>query len=226
MSLELSQEDSQEPLPPAPAEGEDAAAREWLEQLKARGTWSLGVILGETASGKTLSLSALKHAGLIDGVLRRTDVAETWPKDKAIISAIAKVHGTPQRAIDRLSSVGLNTLLAWLRQFGALSNGQRLRAACARNLGSRRAIDDFAATVDEDNANCFAAGLAKLVRREKLKNVVVATTRRGVATWSQAEWVLVLNGGDEPRLMFNPGTPLERPRVASCASPWTLPLSS
>jgi hypothetical protein len=104
-----------------------------------------------------------------------------------------------------------------LRQFHALSNGQRLRAACARNLGSRRAIDDFAATVDEDNANCFAAGLAKLVRRERLKNVVVATTRRGVATWSQAEWVLVLNGGDEPRLMFNPGTPLERPRVASCA---------
>ena len=44
MSLELSQEDSQEPLPPAPAEGEDATAREWLEQLKARGTWTLGVI--------------------------------------------------------------------------------------------------------------------------------------------------------------------------------------
>ena len=52
----------------------------------------------------------------------------------------------PQRAIDRLSSVGLNTLPAWLRQFHALSNGQRLRAACARNLGSRRAIDDFATT--------------------------------------------------------------------------------
>ena len=79
MSLELSQEDSQEPLPPAPDREDDAAAQEWLEQLKARGTWSLGVILGATASRKTLSLSMLKHAGLIDGVLRRTDVAETWP---------------------------------------------------------------------------------------------------------------------------------------------------
>ena len=97
MSLELSQEDSQEPLPPA-AEGDD----EWLEQLKARGTWSLGVILGPTGSNKTLTLSTLKHLDLIVGVLRQTDVADTWPNDKAIISAIAQAHGgNPQRAIDR-----------------------------------------------------------------------------------------------------------------------------
>ena len=209
--MSLEQEDSQEPLPPAP-DCEDAAPPEWLEKLRERSEWGLGAILGPTGSGKTRALSTLKYAGLIDGVLRRTDVAATWPKNQAIISAIAKVHGTPQRAIDRLSSVGLNTLPAWLRQFPALSNGQRARAACARNLGSRRAMDDFAATVDEDNANCFAAGLAKLVRREKLKNVVVATTRRGVAAWSQAEWCLVLDG--DARLIFNPGVPPERPRVS------------
>jgi hypothetical protein len=93
-----------------------------------------------------------------------------------------------------------------------LSNGQRARASCARNLRSFRAIDNFAATVDEANANCMAGGLAKIVRRERLKNVVVATTRRGVPAWSQADWCLVL-GDDDTRLIFNPGTPLERPRV-------------
>lgn len=100
--MSLEQEDSQEPLPPAP-DCENAAPPEWLEQLQERSEWGLGVILGPTGSGKTRALSTLKYAGLIDGVLRRTDVAATWPKDQAIISAIAKVHGTPQRAIDRLS---------------------------------------------------------------------------------------------------------------------------
>lgn len=84
--MSLEQEDSQEPLPPAP-DCEDAAPPEWLEQLQERSEWGLGVILGPTGSGKTRALSTLKYAGLIDGVLRRTDVAATWPKDQAIISA-------------------------------------------------------------------------------------------------------------------------------------------
>ena len=162
MSLELSQEDSQEPLPPA-AEGDD----EWLEQLKARGTWSLGVILGPTGSNKTLTLSTLKHLDLIVGVLRQTDVADTWPNDKAIISAIAQAHGgNPQRAIDRLSSVGLNTLPTWLRPFRALSNGQRARASCARNLRSFRAIDNFAARSGRISVDLDGRGRIVAVKRE------------------------------------------------------------
>ena len=83
-------------------------------------------------------------------------------------------------ALDRLSSVGLNDLHTWLRPLACLSNGQRERAAVAMRMQSGLAIDDVGATVDERNATVLAAGIARLVRRQKLERVVLTSSKAEV----------------------------------------------
>ena len=85
--------------------------------------FEIGCILGPSASGKT---AVLQH---FFGRLPQCE----WPTDKAIISVVAP---TPSEAVDRRSSGGLNTIPAWLRPYGLLSNGERQRAFLARTLRS------------------------------------------------------------------------------------------
>ena len=118
----------------------------------------LGMIIGPTGSGKTRAIEQLRAASLINAA----EAPTTWPEDRAIVSAIsasplvrqatkgeegeegaAPTEETCARdAIERLSSVGLNTLPTWLKPHSALSNGQRARAALAYGLVSGGAVDD------------------------------------------------------------------------------------
>ena len=93
-----------------------------------------------------------------------------------------------EAALDRLSSVGLNDLHTWLRPLACLSNGQRERAAVAMRMQSGLAIDDVGATVDERNATVLAAGIARLVRRQKLERVVLTSSKAEVVRWTGAAW--------------------------------------
>ncbi len=91
-------------------------------------------------------------------------------------------------AMERLGSVGLNSLPVWLRPYSALSNGQRARADVARSLTSGLAIDDFGSTVDARNASVCAAGIGRSVRSRSLERVVVASVHESLLPWLGADW--------------------------------------
>ena len=69
--------------PPPPPKAAPSAA--WVSQLPAQ--WSLGAILGATASGKSRAIGQLRAAGLVSPPAQES--AAAWPDGKAIISAIA-----------------------------------------------------------------------------------------------------------------------------------------
>lgn len=131
--------------------------RACAKEIAARGRFSLCLIVGPTASGKSTLLRQLAHASVLRS--SRTQQSQ-WPADRAIVSHIAHEngHGVPA-AINRLSAVGLSAVPSWVKPFTALSNGMQERAALALSLSSQSCVDDFGATVDEQARRLLSVGV-------------------------------------------------------------------
>ena len=94
-------------------------------------------MLGPSGSGKTTALRTTFGA----------PSTLSWNATKAIVS---QVGDTPDDALARLMSVGLNSVPAWLRPFESLSNGEQQRARLARALRDGAVLDDFGNQMDAD----------------------------------------------------------------------------
>jgi GNAT superfamily N-acetyltransferase len=90
------------------------------------------------------------------------------------------------------SSVGFNTIPAWLRPYKVLSNGERFRADLARRmleLDDPVVVDEFTSVVDRQVAKIGAHAVQKWVRKGDRKFVAV-TCHYDVIDWLQPDWIL------------------------------------
>ncbi len=172
----------------------------WRVDLTLPETWNVGLINGASGSGKTTvarliadKLGAVlqtprdERGGHID--------AYDWPKDKAIIEAIAG----PDAAIDDvtalLSSVGFSSPPAWRLPFHVLSYGQQFRATLARTLsdsiadGKVRVVDEYSSVIDRQVAKIGSAAVAKSVRRYD-RQFIAVTCHHDVIDWLEPDWVI------------------------------------
>lgn len=133
------------------------------------------MIVGPSGSGKTSLLH--EHFG------RPANLE--WSPDRAVVSHFS----TPEDAIHRLSSVGLNSIPAWCRPRHVLSNGEGHRADLARQLVDGAVIDEFTSTVNREAARSTAVGVRRLVDQLHLQRVVLATCHYDVVEWLQPDWV-------------------------------------
>ncbi|KXF92076.1 GNAT family N-acetyltransferase [Phaeobacter inhibens] len=145
--------------------------------------WQVGLIVGPSGSGKTSLGRALFG--------RRFGKEQSWPKDDALIDAIA-----PEAEMDgvtaALSAVGLGSVPSWLRPYRHLSNGEQFRAGLARLLCERpplAVVDEFTSTIDRRVARIGAAAFAKAWRRGPGQFVGV-TCHDDVVDWLQPDWVI------------------------------------
>ena len=167
----------------------------------------LCLVVGEMGAGKSTLLRELA----------RTDVVQPhprlpWAEDCSIISTIAReCGGNVQDAIDRLVAVGLSSVPGWLKAYGALSNGMQERAALARAMRSRLALDDFGATVDVHTRQLLAVGVSRLARKASLHSVVLAAVDADLGRWLQPDLIIALSSKEPPHLVLNPAATPERP---------------
>lgn len=145
--------------------------------------WSVGVIVGPSGSGKS------SIGRRIFGP-RAVYQPRGWPKDTAIVDAIA-----PDRPMvevtGALAAVGLGSVPAWLRPYSVLSNGERFRADLARvviDRPGRVVIDEFSSVVDRQIARVGAMAFAKAWRRGA-GQAVLLTCHYDVLDWLQPDWV-------------------------------------
>ncbi|MEQ8585173.1 MAG: GNAT family N-acetyltransferase [Thalassobaculaceae bacterium] len=145
--------------------------------------WSVGVIVGPSGSGKS------SIGRRIFGP-RAVYQPRGWPKDAAIVDAIA-----PDRPMvevtGALAAVGLGSVPAWLRPYSVLSNGERFRADLARVVIDRPwriVIDEFSSVVDRQIARIGAMAFAKAWRRGA-GQAVLLTCHYDVLDWLQPDWV-------------------------------------
>lgn len=147
---------------------------------KRDGSWSIGLIVGHSGSGKTSLLA--EHYGITPPF--------KWLPNKAIAS---QVH------YERLSAVGLNTVPSWCRPHQVLSNGEAFRADLAARLASDTAFDEFTSVVDRTVAKSCTHAIQRYIRQQGMKGIVFASCHYDIIGWLQPDWVFDLTEGKVSR---------------------------
>lgn len=149
--------------------------------------WTIGVIVGPSGSGKT----SLGHKIFKDGKI--DDLYSGWHDDRAIVDDIAP-DGSFDAVTGALANVGLGDVPAWLRNFNALSNGQKFRAGLARlvvNKPDHAVIDEFTSVIDRQVAKIGSKALSKAWRRNNDgQQIVLLTPHYDILDWLQPDWVI------------------------------------
>lgn len=174
-------------------------------QVDLSGEWQIGVIVGPSGSGKT----SLGRKILDDTQI--TDLYRGWDNSKPIIDEIGKGADFDD-VTAALASIGLGDVPAWLRSFGALSNGQQFRAGLARIMvdkPDRVIIDEFTSVIDRQIAKVGAAALQKAWRRDGSgKKIVLISPHYDILDWIQPDWVV-----DTKDYTFTRRSPSRRPEI-------------
>lgn len=144
--------------------------------------WSVGLVVGPSGSGKS---SVLNHVW-------GHPKPHVWT-DRPVIDDFAKRISVEQ-ITNACSSVGFNTIPAWLRPHAVLSNGEKFRVELARSIAEAEGdapivVDEFTSVVDRQVAQVGSHAVQKFVRKAGKKFVAV-TCHYDVIDWLQPDWVL------------------------------------
>lgn len=141
--------------------------------------WNIGVIYGNSGSGKT---TILKKLGKITEC--------SFDPDKPLISNFDWLE--PKDATMLLTSIGLSSVPTWLRPFKLLSNGEQYRAELAYKVGKENGnkvilVDEYTSVVDRDVAKAMSFALQKYVRKNN-KRIVLSSCHSDIMEWLMPDW--------------------------------------
>ena len=153
----------------------------WVLPSKIPNKFRIGVIVGSSGSGKS---TLLENFG--------NEEKPQWDPNKSIVSHFEN----PDDAINKLGSVGLNSVPSWYKPYHVLSNGEKFRADLARKLKNGAVIDEFTSVVDRNVAKAASMSLARYVKNNELENIVLSTCHRDILEWLEPDWVLDTDTGE------------------------------
>jgi hypothetical protein len=153
----------------------------WKIPTKLPNTFKIGVIVGSSGSGKS---TLLKKFGQEEHLV--------WVADKSIISHF----DNPDDGINRLGSVGFNTIPSWYKPYSVLSNGEKFRADLARKVKTGAVIDEYTSVVDRTVAKAASIALTRYIKTNNINNVVISTCHHDIVEWLEPDWVLNTDTGE------------------------------
>lgn len=153
----------------------------WKVPDKLPKDFKIGVIVGSSGSGKS---TLLKHFG--------QEEEPFWDSNKSVLSHF----DTPEDGILKLGSVGFNSVPSWYKPYNVLSNGEKFRADLARKIKDNAVIDEYTSVVDRNVARAASVALARYVKNNNLKNIVISTCHRDILEWLEPDWVIDTDTGE------------------------------
>lgn len=175
-SVRAAQVSSMFDVPPS-----ETARLEWHGEMPIEAKpWQVGLIVGPSGSGKT------------------TIMRKLWGEPTALAWHGASVIDDfdPRFGVEAVTqicmAVGFNTIPAWLRPYGVLSNGEQFRVDLARRLlegGQLIVCDEFTSVVDRQVAHIGAHAVQKFIRRNPGRQFVGVTCHYDLEDWLQPDWV-------------------------------------
>jgi ABC-type lipoprotein export system ATPase subunit/GNAT superfamily N-acetyltransferase len=159
--------------------------------------FGIGVIVGASGTGKSKLLSQF---GTIQEKL-------VWQENQSIASHFE----TPVDANEKLSAAGLMSVPEWVKPYNVLSNGQQFRADLARSLHDNALIDEFTSVIDRNVAKAASTAMARYVRKNNVKGIVLATCHRDVLEYLEPDWIIDTDRGEwaSGRYLHRPDLVLE-----------------
>ncbi len=147
--------------------------------------WQIGVIVGNSGTGKTTIAKELFKDELIQGFeYKEKSVIDDMPKNVSI-NDIEKMF----------YSVGFGSVPSWLKPYNVLSNGEKMRVDLARALLEKDFIvfDEFTSVVDRNVAKVSSLAINKAIRQHKDKKFIAVTCHEDIIEWLQPDWVFNTN---------------------------------
>jgi ABC-type lipoprotein export system ATPase subunit/GNAT superfamily N-acetyltransferase len=156
--------------------------------------WGIGVIVGASGTGKS---TLLRDFG-------KPEKPE-WNDSRSIASHFPSAED----ASELLAAAGLMSIPEWVKPYNVLSNGQQFRADLARSIKNGAVIDEFTSVVDRNVAKAASTAMSRYVRKNGVRNIVLATVHRDVLEFLEPDWVIDTDKGS-----WTNGRWLHRPELA------------
>ncbi len=169
----------------------DLSDDSFIENFKSEFTlpddWKIGLIVGNSGTGKTTIAKDIFKDYYVEKLSFANDisVADAMP-DKISIDDIIKTF----------NAVGFSSPPSWLKPYGVLSNGQKMRVDLAYSLLNSSEIivfDEFTSVVDRTVAQVGSYAVQKAVRKHSNKKFVAVSCHADVLEWLLPDWVLNTN---------------------------------
>ena len=156
------------------------ATEHFIGEITTPPRWNIGVIVGNSGTGKTTIAREIYGDAFIEQV--------EWSA-KSVIDDMPKQCDTNE--IEKMFyAVGFGSVPSWLKPYSVLSNGEKMRVQLARALLERDFVvfDEFTSVVDRNVAKTVSMAVSKAIHRMD-KQFVAVTCHRDVLEWLQPDWV-------------------------------------
>jgi len=156
--------------------------KNWNFEFKFPDKWEIGLIVGNSGSGKSLIARHLFETVYQDQVISNVDIP--------LVEAMG-IHDMKD-IINALTHVGMGSTPEWITPYKYLSTGQKMRADlafCLLNDKEKIVFDEFTSVVDRQVAKVISHSISKAFRK-KQKQFVAITCHHDVEEWLEPDWVL------------------------------------
>lgn len=151
--------------------------------------WNIGVIIGNSGSGKSTILGKLKLG----------EILYAYDENKPLISLFP--DKSEEDVCELYFGIGLSSVPTLLRKPRELSNGERARLDLLWKIGNAKDgstiyYDEYTSVVNRDVAKSMSYSLQRYIRKHNLK-IVLASCHFDIIEWLQPDWVFNLNKQDK-----------------------------
>jgi len=144
--------------------------------------WNVGLIVGGSGTGKsTIANEVFPDAVWGVGEYTHRSVIDDMPQD------------VPLKDIQQMfTSVGFASPPSWLKPYGVLSNGEKMRCDLARALLASKdkvvVFDEFTSVVNREVAKTASLAVQKAVRRNN-GHFIAVSCHDDVIDWLMPDWI-------------------------------------
>ena len=152
--------------------------------IKIPDKWNIGVIVGNSGTGKTTIAKELFGDVLTTSFnYNSKSVIDDMPENCSV-DEITKMF----------YAVGFGSVPCWLKPYKVLSNGEKMRVDLARALLEKNIIcfDEFTSVIDRDVAKTACIAVHKAVKRQNKKFVAVSC-HKDILEWLEPDWIFDTN---------------------------------
>lgn len=152
--------------------------------------WKIGLIVGGSGTGKTtIAKEIFDYNEENNHIFGNESIIDEMPKDKSV-----------NEIVKMFVSVGLGSTPSYLKPYGVLSNGEKMRVELAYHLLSDEDLivfDEFTSVVDRTVAKTTSYATQKSIRKnDSNKKFIAISCHYDIIDWLEPDWVYDTGSGN------------------------------